>query len=317
MNSYLVRRLLTLIPTLIGISILSFGIIVTAPGDPATLLVDPTQLTQEEMASVRRQLGLDDPLPVQYVRMMTGLVTGELRSLRTRQPTLVMVAEAAPTTLLLVGTTTLVGVLLGVAFGVISAVRPYSWQDNVVSVISLFGLSVPSFWLGLLLIIVFAGNLQWLPASGLRPSGTNTWHPLVILPYLILPTIVMASSMIAALTRYTRSAMLEALQSDYVRTARAKGLANRRVVVGHALRNSLVTTVTLLGVLLPILFSGSVVVESVFGLPGMGRLAVSAALGRDYPVVITTTMLAAVLVLASGLLTDLVYRFVDPRIRVS
>lgn len=316
MTSYLLHRLLGMIPVLFGISILSFVIVVSAPGDPAALLVDFTQLNPEEQQAVRRELGLEDPIPVQYVKTMSALLTGQLRSIRTRQPTLDLVLEAAPTTLLLVGSTVVVGVLVGITLGILSAVRPYGLTDSLATVAALFGLSVPSFWLGLMLIVVFAENLHWLPATGLRPSGSNTWNPFEVVTHLVLPTFVMAASMIAAITRYTRSSMLAALRSDYVRTARAKGLSARRVLIHHALRNSLITTVTLLGVLVPILLGGSVVVESVFGLPGMGRLAVNAALARDYPVVMTTTMIAATLVVVCNLLTDLAYTMVDPQIRL-
>ena len=172
------------------------------------------------------------------------------------------------------------------------------------------------FGIVLVLIYVFAEILGWLPPSGIRPAGASGWNPLEMAPYLVLPALVLATGMIASLTRYTRSGMLETIHQDYVRTARAKGLGERRVIVGHALRNSLITVVTLLGVLTPILLSGSVVVESVFALPGMGRLAVGAAVGRDYPVVMTVNLLAATLVLVFNLLTDVAYSIVDPRIRV-
>ncbi|TAK21204.1 MAG: ABC transporter permease [Chloroflexota bacterium] len=316
MPRYILYRLPLTILVLFGVSILTFAIVRLAPGDPSALLVDPTQLTREEQVAVRRELGLEDPLPVQYVRTVTALAAGELRSFRTRRPTVEMVLEAAPSTLLLVGSAVTIGVTIGVAMGAVAALRPYSRLDDAVSVLALFGLSVPSFWLGLMLIYVFAENLHWLPASGLRPSGSDTWNPLVVGPHLLMPTLVLASGMVAAVARYTRSSMLEALRSDYVRTARAKGLRESQVVVRHALRNSLITVVTLVGVLVPILLSGSVVVESVFGIPGMGRLAVSAALARDYPVVMTTTMVAAALVVLSSLVTDLGYTLVDPRIRL-
>lgn len=301
---------------LFGISVISYAVVRLAPGDPAALLVDFTQLSPEQQAEVRRSLGLEDPLPIQYAKMMGALLTGQLTSFRTGQSTLQMVAETAPTTLTLVFLAVATGVAVGVAFGVLSALRPYGAADNALSVTALFGLSVPQFWLGLILIFVFAETLGWLPAAGIRPVGSSTYDPLEMAPFVVLPTLVLASGMIAAMTRYTRSAMLETLGQDFVRTARGKGLSERRVVVAHALRNSLITVVTLTGVLIPILLSGSVVVESVFAVPGMGRLAVSAALTRDYPVVITTNLLAAAMVLLSNILTDFAYTVVDPRIRV-
>jgi peptide/nickel transport system permease protein len=316
MAKYLLRRLIEAVPVLIGISIISYLIVRLAPGDPAALLADFTQLTPAQQQEFRRQLGLEDPIPVQYVKMMAALFTGTLVSFRTGQSTIGLVLEAAPITLLLVIAAVAAAVLTGVLLGVVSALKPYSALDNVVTVLALFGLSVPQFWLGLMLIFLFAENLGWLPAAGIRPTGAVAYDPSEMLPYLVLPTLVMATGMVAALTRYTRSAMLETLGQDFVRTARGKGLAERRVLLVHALRNSLITVVTLVGVLIPILLSGSVVVETVFAVPGLGRLAVSSALTRDYPVVITANLLAAAAVLLSNLLTDVAYTVVDPRIRV-
>jgi peptide/nickel transport system permease protein len=316
MLGYIRRRLLEMIPVLIGISIISFLIVRLAPGDPIALLVDVSTLTAEQQQEFRQQLGLEEPLPVQYVKMLGSLATGRLTSFRTGQPTIQMVLEAAPVTLVLVFLAVATALVTGVSLGAISALRPYSRTDTTVTLLALFGLSMPQFWLGLMLISVFAETLGWLPAAGIRPVGASGFNPLETLPYLVLPALVLATGMIASLTRYTRSGMLETIHQDYVRTARAKGLSERRVIVGHALRNSLITVVTLLGVLTPILLSGSVVVESVFALPGMGRLAVGAAVGRDYPVVMTVNLLAAALVLGFNLLTDVAYSVVDPRIRV-
>ena len=317
MTAYLVRRLLEAIPVLLGISIISFLIIRLAPGDPTALLADISLLTPEERLELRQSLGLEDPLPIQYTKMLGALLTGDLTSLRTGEPTIKMVLDAAPTTLLLISGTIVFSLVVGVLFGVISAVRPYSRTDTVLMLLALFGLSVPSFWLGLILIIIFAENLGWLPASGIRPQGAMSVSFFDVLPYLIMPVIVLGSGIAASLMRFTRSSMLDSLGADYVRTARSKGLVEWRVVFGHALRNSLVTVVTLVGVLIPILLSSTVVVETIFALPGMGRLAVTAALSRDYPVVLTTNLLAAAAVLIANLLTDLAYSAVDPRIRVN
>jgi peptide/nickel transport system permease protein len=313
---YLLRRLLEAVPVLIGISIISYLIVRLAPGDPAALLADFTQLTPEQQAEFRRQLGLEDPLPVQYVKMMLALFSGSLVSFRTGQSTVQMVFEALPITFVLVLLAVAAAVLTGLILGVVSALKPYSTLDNVVTVLALFGLSVPQFWLGLMLISLFAEYLGWLPATGIRPVGAAGYDPFEMLPFLVMPTLVMAVGMVAALTRYTRSAMLETLGQDFVRTARGKGLGERGVIFGHALRNSLITVVTLVGVLIPILLSGSVVVETVFAVPGLGRLAVSSALTRDYPVVITANLVAAAAVLLFNLLTDVAYTVVDPRIRV-
>lgn len=317
MTTYLIRRLLEAVPVLLGISIISFLVIRLAPGDPTALLADLSLLTPDERLELRQSLGLEDPLPIQYVKMIGALLTGELTSLRTGESTIRMVLDAAPTTVLLITGTIVVSVAVGVLLGVVSALRPHSRTDTILMALALFGLSVPSFWLGLMLIIVFAENLGWLPASGIRPQSGAASSPLDVLPYLVMPVVVLGSGIAAALMRFTRSSMLDSLGTDYVRTARSKGLTEWRVVFGHALRNSLVTVVTLVGVLIPILLSSTVVVETIFALPGMGRLAVTAALARDYPVVLTTNLLAAATVLIANLLTDLAYSLVDPRIRVN
>jgi peptide/nickel transport system permease protein len=317
MTTYLIRRLIEAIPVLVGISIISFLVIRLAPGDPTALLADISLLSPDERLELRRSLGLEDPLPIQYVRMIGDLFTGDLLSLRTGESTIQMVLDAAPTTLLLITSTIIVSLLTGILFGVVSALRPYSRTDNLLTVLALLGLSVPNFWLGLMLVIVVAEHLRWLPASGIRPQGAMGFSPLEMLPYLVLPVLVQAAGIAAALMRFTRSSMLDTLGADYVRTARSKGLTERKVLFGHALRNALITVVTLTGVLIPILLSATVVVETIFALPGMGRLAVTAALARDYPVVLTTNLLAAVMVLLANLLTDLAYTVIDPRIRIN
>jgi len=317
MTKYILHRLIQTIPVLIGISILAFMVVRLAPGDAASLLVDLSQLTPEQQQEVRRSLGLEQPLPVQYLAMMRELVTGDLTSFRTRQPTFEMVLEALPITLLLGMLALCLALVVGIVLGVLSALRPNGLVDNALTVGSLFGISVPQFWLGLMLIFIFSVNLGWLPVGGIRPVRSTEWNPREMLPHLVLPTLVLAGGTVATLTRFVRAGMLEVLSQDYVRTARAKGLRERTVIVTHALRNSLITVVTLVGVLIPLLLSGSVIVESVFAIPGMGRLAVGAANSRDYPVVMTVNLLAAVLIVGFNLLTDVAYTFVDPRIKVS
>jgi peptide/nickel transport system permease protein len=299
-----------------GISILSFVIVYAAPGDPVTLLADVSRVEPAQIDQIRQKLGLDQPLWVQYASMMRDLMTGGLLSFRTHQPTIQMLLEALPITLVLVAITVCVALAVGVTLGVISALRPNTRVDDLVMVSALFGLSVPQFWLGLLLIFVFAEGFGLLPATGIRPIGSAGYNPVEMAPFLVLPITVLASGLVGSLTRYVRSGMLETLGQDYVRTARAKGLRERRVVFLHALRNSLITVVTLMGVLIPGLLSGSAIVESVFAVPGMGRLAINAALGRDYPLVLTINFFAAALVVFFNLLTDVAYSFVDPRISV-
>lgn len=315
MSKYILRRTLMIIPLLFGISIISYGIIRLAPGDPAKLLADPELLTREQLEAAREDLGLDDPLPVQYVKTMKSLLTGDLRSFKTRQTVYEMIGDRLPTTLILAGLALVVGLTLGILIGSIQALRPYSKLDDAGTVVSLFGFAVPNFWLALMLILLFAVKLEWLPASGIRPVNASGWNPIDVAPHLVMPTIVLSAGLIASIARYTRSSMLDALGQDYIRTARAKGLGERLVIMRHALRNSLLPVITLLGVYLPILLGGSVVVETIFALPGVGRMALDAVVVRDYPVILSVNMLVAATVLVGNLLADIAYAVIDPRIR--
>jgi peptide/nickel transport system permease protein len=305
-----------LLPMLVGISIISYGIIRLAPGDPTKVLADPEMLTAEQMEALRVQLGLDQSIPVQYLRTMQSLLTGDLLSFKTRQPVVEMIAERLPTTIGLAACVLVVGFGLGITIGVLQALKPNSRLDDVLTFVSLFGFAVPSFWLALMLIMIFAVRLDWLPASGIRPTNTSGWDPLAVAPYLILPTIVLATNLIASVARYTRSSMLDTLSQDYLRTARAKGLSERAVTVGHALRNSLLPVITLLGVQIPYLLGGTVAIETIFALPGVGRLALESVIARDYPVILTINLFVAVLVLIGNLLADIAYGIADPRVRL-
>ncbi|MBA2520640.1 MAG: ABC transporter permease [Chloroflexia bacterium] len=317
MSHYILQRLVVMIPLLFGISVISYAIIRLAPGDPARLLADPEQVTAEQLASAREELGLNDPLPVQYAKTMLALAKGDLVSFRTRQPVLSMIAERLPTTLTLSSLALLFGVTAGLAIGIVQAFCSYTKIDDAGTLISLFGFAIPDFWLALMLILVFAVRLDWLPVSGIRPVGASGWNPIEMAPHLVLPTIVLGTGLMASVARYTRSAMLEALDQDYVRTARAKGLQERVVIVRHALRNSLLPVITLLGFYLPFLLGGAVVIESIFALPGVGRLALDSVFIRDYPVILSINMMGAIAVLLGNLLADAGYAAVDPRIRYS
>jgi peptide/nickel transport system permease protein len=317
MSGGFARRVLMLIPMLIGISIISYGIIRLAPGDPTRMLADPELLTAEQMEAMHRQLGLDKPLPVQYLRTMESLLTGDLRSFKTREPVLSMIADRAPTTLILTLLSVVVGFAAGIVVGIIQALRPYSKLDDVVTFLSLFGFAVPTFWLALMLMLIFSVRLDWLPASGIRPVNTSGWNPAELAPYLVLPTIVLGTNLLASVARYTRASMLEALAQDYIRTARAKGVKEQLVLLRHALRNSLLPVITLLGVQIPFLLGGSVAVETIFALPGIGRLALDSVVTRDYPVILTINVMVAVLVLIGNLLSDIAYGLADPRIRAA
>ncbi|MDQ3655144.1 MAG: ABC transporter permease [Chloroflexota bacterium] len=316
MSQHILRRIMLLIPMLFGISIISYGIIRLAPGDPARVLADPEMLTTEQMEALRVQLGLDQPIAVQYLRTMQSLLTGDLLSFKTRQPVIEMIVERLPTTLALAGCVLVIGFTLGMAVGVLQALRPNSRLDDVLTFLSLFGFAVPSFWLALMLILIFSVRLDWLPASGIRPTNASGWNPLEVAPYLILPTIVLTANLLASVARYTRSSMLETLNQDYLRTARAKGLSERAITVTHALRNSLLPVITLLGVQIPYLLGGTVAIETIFALPGVGRLALDSVISRDYPVILTINVFVAVLVLIGNLLADIAYGLADPRVRL-
>lgn len=316
MSRHILRRVIILIPMLIGISIISYGIIRLAPGDPARMLADPEMLTTEQMEALRVQLGLDQPLHVQYLRTMQSMLTGDLLSFKTRQPVMEMIAERLPTTAGLTASVLIVGFSLGMVVGVLQALRPNTRLDEALTFFSLFGFAVPTFWLALMLILIFSVGLGWLPTSGIRPANTSGWDPLTVLPYLLLPTIVLATNLLAIVARYTRSSMLETLGQDYLRTARAKGLRERTITVRHALRNSLLPVITLLGVQIPYLLGGTVAVETIFALPGIGRLALDSVISRDYPVILTINMFIAVLVLIGNLLADIAYVLADPRVRL-
>jgi peptide/nickel transport system permease protein len=315
MSRYIARRLLLMVPLLFGISIVSYAVIRFAPGDPARLLADPERVTAEQLAAAREQLGLNDSLPIQYLKTMRSLATGDLRSYKTHRPVLAMIWERMPTTLTLGGLSLLFGVTTGLLIGIAQALRPHGPGDDAGTLLSLFGFAVPDFWLALTLISVFAVRLNWLPASGIRPANVSGWNPVAVAPHLVLPTVVLGTGLMAGVARYTRSAMLDALGQDYVRLARAKGLRERAVVVRHALRNSLLPVITLLGFYVPFLLGGAVVVETIFALPGVGRLALDSVFIRDYPVILTINLLGAVAVLVGNLLADIGYAVADPRIR--
>jgi peptide/nickel transport system permease protein len=301
---------------LFGISVISYGIIRLAPGDPARVLADPEMLTTEQMEAIRSQLGLDQPLVVQYLRTMQSLLTGDLLSFKTRQPVIEMMLERLPTTLVLTTSVIVVGFSVGIAVGVFQALKRNTIVDDILTFISLFGFAVPAFWLALMLMLIFSVRLDWLPASGIRPTNTSGWNPLVVAPYLVLPTLVLSTNLIASVARYTRSSMLDTMNQDFLRTARAKGLSERAVTVRHALRNSLLPVITLLGVQIPYLLGGTVAIESIFALPGIGRLALDSVIARDYPVILTINLFVAILVLVGNLLADIAYGIADPRVRL-
>lgn len=299
MKKYLLRRLIQLIPLLIGISLISFFVMHLAPGDPTSLFIDPN-VKPEELLRVRANWGLDKPIYIQYFLWLKNAVLLDFgRSYTTGQPVISEIAERLPITLMLMIPSYLLTILICIPIGVISAVKKNSWFDNTFTFLSFAGMAIPTFWLGLMLMLLFSVKLHWLPAVG----------------SFALPLITMTIGSLAGLTRYQRSAMLEILSQDFIRTARAKGLPERIVIFKHALRNALIPTVTVLGLSLPDLFGGAFIIETIFAWPGMGRLGVQSIFQRNYPVIMGIVMFSALIIIIGNLLADLAYAWVDPRIR--
>ena len=315
MRGYVLRRLFQGLVLLVVVSAAIFTIVHAAPGGPALLIhpdMDPTQVKAME-----RQLGLDDPIPVQYARWIGNAVRGNLgKSYQHSLPTLELLAERLPNTLLLSGVALALAVLLAIPLGTISAVYRYSYLDYAATVTAFAGVSIPVFWLAILLIIVFSVTLGWLPSAGMRTVGVEASAG-DLLRHLLMPSLVLATFPLAQLMRYVRSSMVDVLAQDYVRTARAKGLSEAAMLTRHALRNALIPMVTVLGVLTPRLLGGAVITETVFAWPGLGRLAVEAAITRDYPVIMGATLAIGSCVILVNLLTDITYAAVDPRIQVA
>ncbi len=304
MIQYTVRRLVLAVPTLFGVTLLVFGILRMLPGDPAQAMAG-VHATEEYVARLRRQLGLDQPVYVQYGRFMAGLLRGDLgTSIRTGLPVWEEVWSRLIPTLELTLVSLTLATLLGIGVGVVSAVKPYSIFDYVSMSAALVGLSAPVFWLGLMLMLLFSVKLGWLPAAG-RGGLAN----------LVLPSVTLAASSVALIARFTRSTMLEVMRQDYVNTARAKGLPERRVILLHALRNALIPIVTVIGLRFGALLAGAVLTETVFAWPGVGRLMVEAISARDYPVVQGGVLVLALAVVFLNLVVDLLYGLVNPRIQ--
>jgi peptide/nickel transport system permease protein len=298
-RKFFFRRLIQLIPLLIGISLISFFVMHLAPGDPTALFIDPN-VDPQELARVRANWGLDQPIPVQYIKWLWNAIRLDFgRSYMTGQPVIGEIAERLPNTLILMISSYILTLLICIPVGVYSAVKKGGWFDNTFTVLSFAGMSIPTFWVGLMLMLLFAVQLDWLPATG----------------NLVLPLITMTIGSLAGLTRYQRAAMLEVLNQDFIRTARAKGLPERVVIFKHALRNALIPIVTIMGLSLPDLFGGAFIIETIFAWPGMGRLGVQAIFSRNYPLIMGIVMFSALLIVLGNLLADIGYALVDPRIR--
>lgn len=303
MRSYLLRRLWQSLLVLFGVSVVVFFIL-HLTGDPAALLLPP-DATAEDIAKFRTAMGFDDPWVVQYARFLKGAVRGDFgESLRHGEPAMGLVLERLPATFELAGAGLLIALTLAIPAGIVSAVRRNTSVDYVSTVVALLGQAMPTFWLGIMLILVFSVRLNWLPSSG-RGS----------LEHLILPAITLGLFTTARITRLTRSGMLEVLGQDYIRTARAKGVGEPPVVWKHALKNASIPIVTIVGIELGTLLGGSVITETIFAWPGVGRLSVQAIFNRDYPVVQSAVFLLASTFVIVNLLVDVIYTYLDPRIR--
>jgi peptide/nickel transport system permease protein len=312
MLTFLGNRLLQLIPTLFFVSVIIFSLQQLLPGDPATIMAgeerDPAVIEQ-----IRRQYRLDQPIPIQYLYWVKGVLTGDLgESMRIKKPVRELILEKLPVTMQLGLMAIVIALTIGVSAGVISAVKKGTVWDYAANVFALWGLSTPNFWLGIMLIFLFSVELGWLPASGYVPL-TEDWRQ--SLASTIMPAFVLGNAIAAVLMRHTRSAMLQALGSDYVRTARAKGLFERAVVLKHAMRNALTPVITLGALELGTLLSGAVLTEQIFTIPGFGKLIVDAVFNRDYAVVQGVVLVTATIYIALNLMADVAYVLVNPRLR--
>jgi peptide/nickel transport system permease protein len=312
MTTYILRRLLFAIPVLVGASFLVFVSIRWVPGDPAVAIAGENA-TPELIAQVRQNMGLDEPLLVQYGIYLQHMARGDMgNSVRSRLPVTDEIAIRLPRTLQLASLSLLLAAVIGIPIGVISATRANTWVDGGSMIFALLGVSMPIFWLGLMLIVLFAVTLpRWLGLDGpiLPPTGTGTWK------HMVMPVIALAANSMAIQARMTRACMLEVLRADYIRTARAKGLAEWKVIYKHALRNALVPIVTIIGLQFGTLLGGAVLTETVFAWPGIGKLLIDAISFRDYPIIQGTVLVITVGFVLVNLLVDVLYAYLDPRIR--
>jgi peptide/nickel transport system permease protein len=310
--SFLTTRLLQIIPTLILVSMLIFGLQQLLPGDPA-LIMAGEERDPKVLAEIREQYRLDQPIPVQYLYWIKGVLSGNLgESMRLKSGVGALVMQKLPVTLQLAAMALLIALCIGIPAGIISAVKKETAWDYGANLFALWGLSTPNFWLGILLIFLFSVTLGWLPASGYVRLGED-WQ--ASLATTIMPAFVLGNALAAVLMRHTRSAMLQAMSTDYVRTARAKGLAEGRVVLKHALRNAMTPVITLLALDFGTLLSGAVLTEQIFSIPGFGKLIVDSVFNRDYAVVQGVVLVTSSIYIGLNLLADIAYMLVNPRLR--
>jgi len=316
--NYAFRRTLLIIPMLLGISLISFSIIHLAPGSPAATILGPKALDPAALERVNSNLGLDKPIYLQYLNWISSFSQGDFGvsiGIMPGKSVADLIKSRILPTLELTISALLLALLVAIPIGVISATRQYSTFDHLATIGAFSGISLPNFWLALMLILVFSVELGWLPSSGLIDPRINNPTILDYIRHLLIPAFVLGTASMGGLVRFIRASMLEVLRQDYILTARAKGLSERRVLYKHALRNALLPLVTIIGMSIPGLLSGAVLVETVTGWPGMGRLAVNAVFARDYPIIMALVMIFSLLVILGNLIADIVYSYVDPRIR--
>jgi peptide/nickel transport system permease protein len=332
MLGYLLRRVIATIPVVVLISLLVFLLIHAAPGDPADLLLSE-EASPQDIADARRRWGLDQPIYVQYLRFLANILSGDLgTSFRYADPVLTLIGERLPATIELAIASLLIAIILGIPLGVFAGAKPNSWADNLGSMFGFFGISMPNFWFGIMLILVISGYFNWLPSSGRSTygvaQGSETGFYIIQslaagnmkaawdgIKFVIMPAIALGTGMMGLIMRVTRSSVLEIMNEDYVRTARAKGLSERTVLWRHVLRNALVPIITVVGLELGTLLSGSIIVETVFAWPGSGSLLIAAIQSRDYPLITGTVLTYTIAFVVINFTIDILYALIDPRIR--
>jgi peptide/nickel transport system permease protein len=315
MRQYILRRIITMIPVLFIVSIISFSLLYLLPGDPALAMMGEDAGNEEQYQALREQLGLDDPIYVQYANWAWSVLQGDLgRSVRTNEPVIEMLASRIPITLYYGIAAMFIGVGIALPVAMVSALKPGSRFDVIGTVGAMAGVAIPNFWLAILLMWVFAVQLNWLPASGYVSPFED---PVRSLERLIMPAIALGTAWSAIFMRQARSSLIEVLQQDYIQTARAKGLAQRAVVVRHAMKNAMIPVVTVMGVQIGNILSGAIITETVFAVPGVGRITVDAIWFRDFTLLQGAVLMMTLAVLVANLLTDILYGYLDPRIRYS
>ncbi len=317
MLKYVIKRILKAIPMLFAVSIIIFGLLQAMPGDPLDMYLENPSATPEAIQAIKESYGLDKPVYIQYWNWLKGILTGDWgRSYMSRRPVLELIGEKLRPTLELSGTAFLLALVIAIPLGVTGAIKKGKPFDNATSTMTFLGISMPAFWFGMILQLVFSTTLHWLPsATRSSATGAGAGSFVDVLLHLIMPSIVLSLIYIASWARYTRSNFIEVMNQDYIRTARAKGLKEKRVLFVHALRNSLISLVTVVMLDIPAIFSGAVITETVFAWPGMGYFFNDSLSKQDFPVLMGILMINAVLVIVSNLIADILYAILDPRIK--